>query len=74
MHVHFISPDYNNSLLQYKVCKNCVPSGEQLFTHKINLDTLHLRWVQKHSFVAPKNAEHREARQVDDSRGVEKKA
>ncbi len=50
------------------------PEHKVQVRHHYKHDTLHLRWVQKHTFVAPKNAEHREARQVDDSRGVEKKA
>jgi hypothetical protein len=40
--------------------------------HHYKHDTLHLRWVQKHAFAAPKNVENREARHIDDSRGVEK--
>jgi NADH:ubiquinone oxidoreductase subunit 5 (subunit L)/multisubunit Na+/H+ antiporter MnhA subunit len=50
------------------------PEHRVQMRHHYKHDTLHLRWVQKHTFVAPKNAEHRETRQVDDSRGVEKKA
>jgi len=50
------------------------PEHRVQMRHHYKHDTLHLRWVQKHTFVAPKNAEHWEARQVDNSRGVEKKA
>jgi hypothetical protein len=45
------------------------PEHKVQMLHHYKHDTLHLRWVQKHAFMAPKNAEHREARHIDDSRG-----
>ena len=50
------------------------PEHKVQMLHHYKHDTLHLRWVQKHTFEAPKNVEHREARQIDDSKVVEKKA
>ena len=48
------------------------PEHKVQMLHHYKHDTLHLRWVQKHAFAAPKNAEHREALHIDDPRGVEK--
>jgi len=43
------------------------PEHKVQMLHHYKHDTLHLRWVQKHTFEAPRNAEHREARHIDDS-------
>ncbi|MCP4272360.1 MAG: hypothetical protein GY781_10395 [Gammaproteobacteria bacterium] len=48
------------------------PEHKVQMLHHYKHDTLHLRWVQKHTFEAPRNAEQRETRHIDDSRGVEK--
>ncbi len=50
------------------------PEHKVQMRHHYKHDTLHLRWVQKHAPAASRNAEHREARHIDDSGEVEKKA
>jgi len=47
------------------------PEHKVQMRHHYKHDTLHLRWVQKHALAEPRNAEHREARHIDNSRGVE---
>jgi len=47
------------------------PEHNVQMLHHYKLDTLHLRWVQKHAVTATQDAENREEPHIDDSQEVE---